>query len=53
MSFPSEKEDWKRTGENNARIALNVLCSKKENIILLMFQNRTQIIRNRYSFKDS
>ena len=30
IHFPSERDDWKNFGKNNAIIALNVLYAKKE-----------------------
>ena len=49
INFPSEKnDDWKRFEKNNVTIALNVLHGKKEKIyILIMFQNITQIMKNK------
>ena len=32
VNFPSEKDDWEKYEENNAKIALNVLYAKKEKI---------------------
>ena len=48
INFPSEKNDWKKSEKNNVTIALNVLHGKKEKIyILIMFQNITQIMKNK------
>ena len=48
INFPSEKNDWKKFEKNNVTIALNVLRGKKEKIyILIMFQNITQIMKNK------
>ena len=32
ITFPSEKDDWKKFKKNNVAIALNVLYTKKEKI---------------------
>ena len=32
ITFPSEKNDWKKFDKNNVTITLNVLYAKKENI---------------------
>ena len=50
INFPSEKDDWKKSEKNNVAIALNVLYAKKKKYILLMFQNITQIVKNRLLF---
>ena len=51
INFPSEKDDWKKIEKNNVAIALNVLYAKKEKkYILLMFQNITQIVKNKLFF---
>ena len=44
------KDDWKKFGKNNITIALNVLYAKKEKYILLMFQNITEIVKNKFFF---
>ena len=51
IKFPSEKVNWKKFEKNNLTIALNVLYAKKEKYILLMFQNVTQIVKNKLFFK--
>ena len=48
IDFPSEKDDWKKFEKNNVTIALNVL--KKKKYILLIFQNITQIVKNKFFF---
>ena len=50
INFSSEKDDWKKIEKSNLIIALNVLYAKKEKYFLLMFQNITQIVKNRLSF---
>ena len=45
INFLSEKHDWE-----NVKIALNVLYAKKKKYILLMFQNITQIVKNKVFF---
>ena len=51
INFPSEKDDWSKMEKNNVIVALNVLYAKKENVnIVLMFQNITQIIKNKLYF---
>ena len=47
IQFPSEKGDCKKFEKNNLTIALNVLYVKKEKYTLLMFQNITQIVKNK------
>ena len=54
INQPSEKDDLKKSEKNNLTTALNVLYAKK-NIytyiyILLMFQNITQIMKNKLFF---
>ena len=50
-NFPSERDDWKKFEKNNVTIALNVLyAQKKKNCTLLMFQNITQIVKNKLFF---
>ena len=41
INFPPEIDDWEKFEINNVTIALNVLYTKKEKHILLMFQNIT------------
>ena len=50
INLPSEKDDWKKLEKNNASIALNVLYTKIEKHTLLMFQNITQILKNKLLF---
>ena len=48
IHFPSGNSNWKEFEKNNVTIALNVLHAKKIYIyILLMFQNITQIVKNK------
>ena len=47
INFPSEKDDWKKFEKKNVTIAIDVLYAKKEKYILLIFQNITQIVKNR------
>ena len=44
INFPSGKGDCKKFEKNNVAIALNVLYTKKEKNILVIFQNITQVI---------
>ena len=47
ISFPLEKDDWKKIEKNNVAIALNVLYAKKEKIYLAnVSKNITLIARN-------
>ena len=47
ISFPLEKDDWKKIEKNNVEIALNVLYAKKEKIYLAnVSKNITLIARN-------
>ena len=48
INFPSEEDDWKKLKKNNLTIALKVLMLQKEKYILLMFENVTQIVKNRH-----
>ena len=50
INLPSEKDDWKKLEKNNISIALNVLYTKIEKHTLLMFQNITQILKNKLLF---
>ena len=50
INFPSGNNDWKKFEKNNVTIALNVYVLKKNNYILLMFQNITQIVENKLFF---
>ena len=50
INFPSEKDDWKKLEKNDVLIALNVLYTKKEKHTLLMFQNITQLLKNKLFF---
>ena len=50
INFPPEKDDWQKFEENNVRIALNIFYFKKI-YILLMFQNITQIVKNKLFFQ--
>ena len=50
INFPSQKDDWKKLRKTSA---LNVLYAKKEKYILLMFQNITQIVKNKLFFNNS
>ena len=50
INYPSEKDDWKKFEKNNVTIAIIISYAKKKKYILLMFQNITQIIKNRLFF---
>ena len=50
INFSSEKHDEKRFEKNNVTIALDVLYAKKK-YILLMFQNITDIVKNKLFFQ--
>ena len=50
MNFPSEKDDWKKFDRNNVIIALNFCMLKKKKHVLLMFENMTQIGKNKLLF---
>ena len=51
INYPSEKDDWEKFEKNNVKIALNVLYAKKiKKNILLIFQNITQIVKNKLFF---
>ena len=51
ISFPLEKDDWKKIEKNNVAIALNVLYAKKEKIYLAnVSKNITLIARNQLFF---
>ena len=49
-NFPLEQHDQKKFEKNNVTIALNILYVKNEKYILLMFQNITQIVKNKLFF---
>ena len=38
INFPSEKNDWETFEKRNRTIAINVLCAKREKIILLIIE---------------
>ena len=50
INLPSEKGDWKNFEKNNVTIVLNVLFAKKEKFILFIFQNISEIVKNRLFF---
>ena len=50
INFPSEEDGWKEFEKNNVTIVLNVLYAKEEKYSLLMFQNITQIVKNKLFF---
>ena len=54
INFASKKDDWKKLGKYNVKIAFNVLYDKNKNpaYVLLIFQNITQIVKASYSFND-
>ena len=43
-------DDLEKVGKNKVTIALNVLYIKKKKIILLMFQNKIQIVKSKLFF---
>ena len=48
INVPSEKDDCKTFEKNKVAIPLNFLYAKNEKkSILLMFQNKTQIVKNK------
>ena len=49
LNFPSQKDDSKKIQKNNRTIAPNVLYAKQK-YILLMFQNISQIVKNKLFF---
>ena len=50
INFLSENHDWKRFQKKNVTIALNVLYAKKKYVSYVMFQNITQIVKNKLFF---
>ena len=50
IHFPSEKDDWIKIEKNDLTIALNVLYAKKLKIYPAMFENITQIMKNKLFF---
>ena len=48
--FHKKKDDWKKFEKNNLKITLNILYAKKKKYILRMFQNITQIMKNKLFF---
>ena len=54
INYPSEKDEWKIFEKNNVTVVLNVFCKlKTKNYTLLMFQNKTQSVKNKLFFNDS
>ena len=50
INYPSEKDDWKMFEKNYLTIAINVFYAKKKKYILNIFQNVTQIVKNKLFF---
>ena len=50
INFPSEKDDSKKFEKNNVTILLMFCMVKMKKYILLMFQNITQILKNKLFF---
>ena len=50
INFPSEKDDCKKNEKNNVIIAKWFVCEKKKKYILLMFQDATEIVKNKLFF---
>ena len=50
INFPPEKRWLEKLEKSNQTISLNVLYVKKENYILLMFQNITQNLKHKLFF---
>ena len=50
INFPPEKRCLEKLEKSNQTISLNVLYVKKENYILLMFQNITQNLKHKLFF---
>ena len=50
INFPSEKDYLKKFEKKNRTIAHNVFYAKKKKYILPMFQNITQIVKNKLFF---
>ena len=50
INVAPEKGDWKKIENNIRTIALNVMCAKNKKYIPLMFQNITQIVKNKLFF---
>ena len=50
INYPSEKDDWKMFEKNYLTIAINVFYAKKKKYILHIFQNVTQIVKNKLFF---
>ena len=48
IHFPLVKNDWKKTEKINRTVALNSCILKKKKYILLMFQNITQIVKDKF-----
>ena len=47
INFLSEEDDWKKFEKNNVTITVNFCMLKKKKYTLLMFQNITQIVKNK------
>ena len=50
MNNTSEKVDWKKFKKNILTTGLNVFMLKKKKYILPMFQNITEIVKNKLFF---
>ena len=50
INSPSEKDNWKKFEKNNVTTVLNVLYAKKKKYILLMFQDITQVVKDKFFF---
>ena len=52
MKYLPEKDDWTKFDKNNVTIAVNFLYSKKEKMFPPMYQNITQIMKNKLFSND-
>ena len=50
INFPLEKDSWKKFKKNNRKFLLIFCMLKRKKYFLLMFQNITQITKNRSFF---
>ena len=50
INFPSEKDDWKNLRKIGQLLLILCTLKKKKYILLLMFQNITQIVKNKFFF---
>ena len=48
--FHQKKDDWNKFDKSNVKLLLMFCMLKKEKYIFLLFQNITQIVKNKFLF---